>query len=242
MGKKKDYELIHLDDDFIVVNKAADLLAIPDRYMHDLKNLRDLLKREYGDVFVVHRIDKGTSGIMVFARNEAAHKHLNVQFENRTVEKSYLAIVNGAVKKSSGSIEILIAKDESKKGRMRAVSVRGKSALSHYKVEEQFFNFAKVNVRIETGRTHQVRVHMAYLGHALVGDELYGGQPELTINDLKRRIAGNSERPLISRPALHAQSISFKNLDNSTMTFKCDPPKDIRATINQLRKWKMLTT
>lgn len=208
--------------------------------MHDLKNLRSLLQKEYGEVFVVHRIDKGTSGIMVFGRNEDAHRHLSLQFENRTVEKSYTAIVNGSFNQTSGSIDTLIAKDDSKKGRMKAVKVRGKSALSHYEVEEQFFNFAKVKVRIETGRTHQVRVHMAYIGHALVGDPLYGGQELLTIGDLKRRIAGTSERPLISRPALHAASISFEGLDGKKMTFKCVAPKDIRATLNQLRKWKRL--
>jgi len=240
LAKQKNFSIIHDDDNYVVGNKAANFLTLQDRYQHDLKNLKDMLAAKYGDIFVVHRIDKGTSGIIVFAKNEEAHKKLNLQFENRLVEKSYLAIVNGSFKKETGTIESLIAKDESMKGRMHIVRTKGKSAISHFQVLEQFQNFALVDVRIETGITHQVRVHMASIGHSLVGDPLYKGQASLSIGDLKRRISGTSERPLISRPALHAASLKFKGLDDRSMEFECDPPKDIRATLMQLRKWKPL--
>jgi len=242
LSKHRDYTILHEDDNYVVVNKAANFLTLQDRYQHDLKNLKSLLTTKYGDIYVVHRIDKGTSGIIVFAKNEAAHKHLNLQFENRLVGKSYIAIVNGSFKNQSGTIDGLIAKDESTKGRMCVVKSKGKSALSHYEVIEQFQNFALVNVSIETGRTHQVRVHMAHIGHSLVGDPMYQGQAALSISDLKRRISGTSERPLISRPALHAARIKFKGIDGKEMEFSCDPPKDIRATLNQLRKLKSLTS
>ena len=238
MAKQQLYSIIHDDDNYVVVNKAANFLTIQDRYMHDLKNLKGMLTDKYGEIFVVHRIDKGTSGIIVLAKNEEAHKHLNLQFENRLVEKSYLAIVNGSFKKETGTIDSLIAKDESGKGRMRVVKSKGKSAISHYEVVEHFQNFALVKVQIETGRTHQVRVHMASIGHSLVGDALYKGQESLSIGDLKRRVSGTSERPLISRPALHAASLKFKSIDGKVMEFDCEPPKDIRATVAQLRKWK----
>ena len=240
MAKQQFFSIIHDDNNYVVVNKAPNFLTLQDRYMHDLKNLKGMLTDLYGSIFVVHRIDKGTSGIIVFAKNEEAHKHLNTQFENRLVEKSYLAIVNGTFKKTEGTIDSLIAKDESHRGRMRVVKTKGKTAVSHYEVLEQFQNFAAVNVRIETGRTHQVRVHMASIGHSLVGDPLYKGQESLSISDLKRRVAGTVERPLIARPALHAASLKFKGIDEKVLEFTCDPPKDIRATLAQLRKWKSL--
>ncbi len=240
MAKQRFYTVIHDDDNYVIANKAAGFLTLQDRYQHDLKNLKGMLTHQYGEIFVVHRIDKGTSGIIVFAKNKEAHQHLNLQFENRLVEKSYHAIVNGTFRTKSGTIETLIATDDSMKGRMKVVGSKGKSAISHYEVLEQFQNFALVSVRIETGRTHQVRVHMASIGHSLVGDPMYKGQPTLSIGDLKRRIAGTSERPLISRPALHAASLKFKGIDGQTLEFNCEPPKDIRATIAQLRKCKPL--
>jgi len=238
LAKQKNFSIIHDDENYVVVNKAANFLTLQDRYMHDLKNLKGMLTDLYGEIFVVHRIDKGTSGIIVFAKNEEAHRDLNLQFENRLVNKSYLAIVNGTFKQTTGTIDALIAKDESTRGRMKVVKSKGKSAISHYEVLEQFQNFASVNVRIETGRTHQVRVHLASIGHSLVGDPLYKGQESLSISDLKRRVSGTVERPLIARPALHATRLKFKGIDGNSMEFECDPPKDIRATVAQLRKWK----
>lgn len=237
---KRSFEILFEDDAYIVVNKSAGVLAIQDRYQHDIENLKSTLERKRENIFVVHRIDKGTSGIIVFAKTEEAHKHLNIQFENRLVEKSYTCIVQGTLTKTSGTIETLIAKDERYKGKMLVVNKKGKSAISHYQLIEQFNNYALVEVQIETGRTHQVRVHMAHQRNPLVGDAMYGGKESLSIGDLKRKVIGKSERPLIARPALHAYKISFKDMKGIKRTYKCDPPKDIKATINQLRKWRSI--
>ena len=238
MAKQKFYSIIYDDHNYIVVNKAPGFLTIQDRYQHDLKNLKGLLTEKYGEVLVVHRIDKGTSGIVVFAKTPEAHRDLSAQFENRQVDKSYLAIVNGNLRKKTETITTMIARDEGGKGRMKVVSTKGKIAISHYEVIEQFQNFTAVRIRIETGRTHQVRVHMSSIGHALVGDVLYGGQEELSIGDLKRRVSGESQRPLINRPALHAERIGFTTIEGEKLNLECTPPKDIRATLAQLRKWK----
>ncbi|MBF0498926.1 MAG: RluA family pseudouridine synthase [Candidatus Riflebacteria bacterium] len=129
---------------------------------------------------VVHRLDKTTSGIMVLAKTERAHKRLAKMFAGHTIAKEYMAIVQGAVEADRGRVEVAIERDRVHRKRMRATRQdRGRMAISHYEVVERFPGATLVRVRIETGRTHQIRVHMSYIGHPLCGDILYGGRPFL---------------------------------------------------------------
>ncbi|MBT8220398.1 MAG: RNA pseudouridine synthase, partial [Bacteroidia bacterium] len=215
--------------------------VIPDRYDQDLKNLKGMLESRFGDVYVVHRIDKGTSGLVCFARNAKSHKHLSEQFEARTVNKKYKAISHGTSLRSEGTIDSLIARDEVKKGKMRIVRSKGHQAITHYNVTDAFMNYTAFDVGLETGRTHQIRIHLSSIGHPLVGDPLYGGHASISIKDLKKHISGTSEVPLIARPALHAVYLRFQDITSEkSIEFRCDPPKDMRALLNQLRKWKAM--
>lgn len=234
------YDIVKEEDDFIIVNKPAGLLSIPGRYDNEgaVDSLQSLLKRDYKEIYTVHRLDKDTSGLMIFAKNADAHKALNLKFEHNEVIKTYIGIAEGILQKDNMTIDQPIAKDLSRPGCMK-VFAKGKPSISHITVKERFNNFTLIEVKIETGRTHQIRVHMQYAGHPLVSDPLYGIRNELYIDDIKKRVNRSKFEehrvPLIKRTALHAYALSFqyKGID---CEFSVEPPKDIRAAINQIKK------
>ncbi len=238
---KRTFEIIHEDDAIIVLNKAAGVLSLPDRYHPERFNLLAQLNKAYGKVFVVHRLDKETSGVMVFARNEEAHKHLSQQFENRAVFKHYFAIVDGELPEGEGKIDKPLAPHQHHPERMVA-SLRGKPSLTTYKVTHKFRAFTAVEAEIHTGRTHQIRVHFKSIGHPLAVDAIYGKRSELFLSEFKRknfRLGKNQEeRPLIRRSTLHAHRIAFTHpASGRPVEFEAPLPKDLRATLNQLQKW-----
>lgn len=238
---KQKIEIIHEDDDLIVVNKPPLLLAIPDRYAPDKENLQDYLNKKFDKSFIVHRIDKDTSGLIVFAMNEKAHAHLSQQFENREVTKIYLALVSGKLNQESGIIDKPIAHSQGSLHKM-VINKRGKKSVTHYKVIEQFKNYSLVEVDLKTGRTHQIRVHFESIGFPLAIDSIYGRNTEFLLSAIKRkkfRLGKNQEeRPLMTRQTLHASELIIKHPTTSQiMTFKADLPKDFRAVLSQLRKW-----
>ena len=234
-------ELLHQDDHLVVVNKPADVLSVPDRHDPDLPNLKHLLARQLGgDVIPVHRLDRPTTGLLVFARTPAAHRSLSLQFEQRQVEKVYLAVVDGVPAEEEGTIDEPIAPHPARVGQMM-VSARGKFARTDYKVMEAFSNFSVLGVQIFTGRTHQIRVHLAYLGHPLMVDPHYGKRTEFKLSELKGRrynLAKHAEeRPLLARLPLHAERLAFEHPDTGAwLAFRVAPPKDMRAVVSQLRK------
>ncbi len=234
-------ELLHQDDHLVVVNKPADILSVPDRHDPDLPNLKHLLlDRLGGDIIPVHRLDRPTTGLLVFARTPEAHRALSMQFEHRKVEKVYLAIVDGVPAAEEATIDEPIAPHPAKVGHMM-VSARGKFARTDYKVMEAFSNFSLLGVQIFTGRTHQIRVHLAYIGHPLMVDTNYGKRTEFKLSELKGRRYNlgkhEEERPLLARLPLHAHRLGFTHPDNGEwIEFKVEPPKDMRAVIAQLRK------
>lgn len=239
--KKNIRELIVFEDDSIVaINKPAGLLTLPDRYRRETPNTRAMLEKHYGEIFVVHRLDKDTSGILVFARNAEAHRNLSMQFERHTPVKTYGAIVSGIVEQDEFDIDIPLADDERRPGLTRP-SARGKESLTSIKVVERFRAATYLECRPKTGRRHQIRVHLAAVGHPLLVDADYGRISEFMLSTLKRRYKvskGETERPLIARSTLHAASLMLQYPDEDTKFIVSAPlPKDMSATLQALRKY-----
>ncbi len=239
MGKNA-FTIIRETDDFVVVNKPAGLLSIPDREGDEV-SLKKLLKDRYGDIYTVHRLDKDTSGIILFARNEEAHRYFSMAFEERTVEKYYIGIVNGTLAEKENTIDAPIAQHSLKRTLM-IIHKRGKSSVTDYKVLEEFGKFSLVQFRIHTGRTHQIRIHMQHIGHPVVCDELYGNGDPVLLSALKRNYnlsrSEDEERPILDRLALHAFKLVFSDQHGTLHEMEAEPPKDLRALIQQLRKLK----
>ncbi len=232
---------IYTDDHLIVVNKPANYLSIPDRFDRDKPSVQGFLQQQDGEIFTVHRIDRETSGILVFARDAETHRHLSQQFQDRSVDKQYLALVEGQVLPENGTINKPIGKHPSVAGKM-IITKSGKTSVSHYQVVEQFKHFSLLAVKIESGRTHQIRVHLAGIGYPLAIDTLYGQRDAFLLSEIKlknyRLGKSAEERPLMSRCSLHAHQIQFQHpISGEMMSFTAEPPKDFAAVLKQLRKW-----
>ncbi|PWT75380.1 MAG: RNA pseudouridine synthase [Bacteroidetes bacterium] len=232
------FDVIFENEEFVVINKSAGLLSIPDRPQAS-DSLKALLQKKYGDIFVVHRLDKETSGLIVFARSEHSHKWLSQLFEGRSVEKIYLGLVYGHLVDQEGTIEQPVAEHPGKNGVM-VIHKKGKPAKTLYKVEEEFGSYSLIKFQILTGRTHQIRLHMQWLGHSLVCDPLYGNASPIFISSFKRnyKLSKNEEeeRPILSRLGLHSHELRFADPKGVKHEFKAEMPKDMRALIQQLRK------
>lgn len=228
------------DENLIALNKPSGLLSIPDREGKDI-SLKKLLIEKYGHIFTVHRLDRDTSGLIIFAKTEEAHKHLSQQFEERKTEKIYQGMVLGSIATQKATINAPIAEHPVKKGLM-TVYRKGKEAITDYEVLEDFKIFSWVQFQIHTGRTHQIRVHAKHLGHPIVCDELYGDGKPILLSSLKHKfkLSKNEleERPILNRLALHAVSLQFINSNGATLNLEASLPKDLKALLQQLRKLK----
>ena len=239
---KRGFELIHADDHIIVVNKAPGTLTIPDRFDPFKLNLLGALRDRYEEVFVVHRLDRDTSGIIVFARTKNAHKNLNQQFQEREADKFYLAITVGTPHPEEDLIDKPIGPDPRGGGKMRIDYHGGKDSATAYEVVERYKEHALIRLQLFTGRTHQVRVHMASVGHPLSTDAMYGGAEALYLSKIKGKRfnlkEGTIERPLLHRVSLHAYQLAFTHPGtDERVEYMAPPPKDFRSTVRQLQKW-----
>jgi 23S rRNA pseudouridine1911/1915/1917 synthase len=238
---KLEDQIIFEDDAMIVLNKPSGALTLPDRHDNELISLRGVLDKKFGKIFVVHRLDKETSGVIVFAKNEETHRYLSMQFEGRNIEKYYAGLVQGQLLEPKGTVDIPISEHPNGKG-MMMWHRNGKSAVTDYEVLENFGLYSWMQFQIHTGRTHQIRVHCKYLGHPLVGDPMYGdGQPFL-LSAIKRKFKLGKdvldEKPILARTALHAHRLIFKDAAGKLHAFEAPLPKDLRAALQQLRKVK----
>ena len=228
------------NDDFIALNKPPGVLSIPDRTQSQ-PSLKDNLLEEYGQIFTVHRLDRDTSGVIVFAKNEEAHRHLSLQFENRLTDKIYYAIVSGSLPQTEGLIDLAIAEHPHKKG-MMVPNTKGKPSQTEYRVLESFGLYSHVRFSILTGRTHQIRVHMKYLGNPIACDEVYGDGKAVLLSSLKKKFKlskdAEEERPIMARLALHSGELSFTDANGDAHRLEAPLPKDMKAFLQQLRKWK----
>lgn len=232
--------IVFENDDFVALNKPSGLLSIPDREGKEV-SLKILLKEKYGDIFTVHRLDRDTSGLIVFAKNEASHKHLSLQFENRLTKKIYQGLIIGSLPEKKGSINSPIAEHPAQNGTM-IIHRRGKESLTDYEVLEDFGIYSFLQFRIHTGRTHQIRVHMKNIGHPIVCDVLYGDGKPVLVSSLKSKFKlskdAEEEKPILGRLALHAYQLIFSEIDGKIFELEAPLPKDMRATLQQLAKRK----
>ena len=237
---KQAPEIIFENNHFVAVNKPAGLLSIADREGKEL-SLKEWLQKKYDRIYTVHRLDKETSGLILFAKEEAAHRFLCGAFEDRTVNKYYLGIVGGTLAEKEKTIELEIMEHPYKKGTM-ITHHKGKSAHTRYRVMEEYGKFSFLEFQISTGRTHQIRVHMKAVGHPIVCDPIYGDPSPVLVSSFKRayKLSGNDEeeRPILQRLALHAHRLEFADPDGTRHNLEAPLPKDMRALLQQLQKHK----
>ena len=238
------------DDDLIIVNKAAGMVVHPGHgnYSGTLVNaltyhLKDLPLFQNGDMRagLVHRIDKNTSGILVIAKNERAHARLAKQFYDHTIDRVYCALAWGNMESEEGTVTGNVGR--SLKDRMKMAvfpdGTQGKHAVTHYKVLERLGYVNLLECRLETGRTHQIRVHMEYIGHPLFNDERYGGDRILkgtTFSKYKQFVENCFQQ--LPRHALHARSLGFVHPSTGKyIYFESDLPEDMRTVIDRWRNY-----
>jgi 23S rRNA pseudouridine955/2504/2580 synthase/23S rRNA pseudouridine1911/1915/1917 synthase len=235
-------EILYEDEYMLVVNKPAGLLTIPDRTGTQDSVLKWLIQH-YGHVMTVHRLDRETSGILCFARTEAAHRHLSMQFEHHTADKFYFALVDGVLHHEEGEIDKPIGEHPGISGKMAIVHQGGKASLTFYRVAERFKRFTLAEVLIKTGRTHQIRVHFNSIGYPLAVDALYGRRASFLLSEIKGRSYksgkfSEEERPILERTSLHSARLRVDHPHtNERMEFTTPLPKDFNALLTQLRKW-----
>ncbi len=237
-------EILYEDEDLLVLNKDAGLVVHPGAGNPDQTLVNALLAHcgkslsGIGGVKrpgIVHRLDKGTSGLLVVAKNDAAHRGLTSQFSERTLKRSYRALVWGIPKVSQGIIEGNIGRHPRLRQKMALLKTGGKPAVTHYKVLERFGTLASlIECELETGRTHQIRVHLSHLSHGLIGDGGYGKEPKGLPTPLREGINRLSRGK--TRPMLHAYAIRFRHPRTDAFHSYTTPlPEDFEEMITLLR-------
>lgn len=220
-------DIVYEDDDVAVVNKPQGMVVHPSvghtsgtlvnalmYHIHDLSSINGVVRPG-----IVHRIDKDTSGLLMIAKNDRAHQALAEELKDKKSLRKYLAIVHGNISNDRGVIEAPIGRSE-KDRKKQAVMAKGKPAITHFKVLERFGNYTLVELTLETGRTHQIRVHMAYIGHPVAGDPLYGP---------RKTLKGNGQ-------FLHAQTLGFTHpTTGESLRFSVEPPAIFQETLENLR-------
>jgi len=243
--KNLKLNILFEDENLIAVDKPPQLLVIPDRWDPNKPSLTSILQdRHPGEkMYVVHRPGKDTSGIVLFARTAAAHKHLNQQMEQRQLTKIYHAIVKGEVRED-GTIELNIDADRGRKGSV-TIHRKGKESVTDYQVLERFKGFSYLKIIPRTARIHQVRVHLQAIGHPLAIDPLYSDNEPIYLSKLKRNYRfkpDQEERPLIDRLTLHVAEILFTHpLTNQQISMSVELPRDMRVLLNVLTKYRALS-
>lgn len=222
-------DIIYEDEDVVVVNKARGMVVHPaagnysgtlvNALLYHCKNLSGI----NGVIRpgIVHRLDKDTSGIMICAKNDAAHVSLSEQIQSKTAQRTYLAVVRGNIKTDSGVIETQIARDKDDRKKMAVVKEGGRNAVTEYEVVERFGKYTIVKCKLKTGRTHQIRVHMEHLGYPLVGDPKY--------SPMKTPFSINGQ-------ALHSLTLAFDHpRTGERMEFEAKLPEDLHKIVTRLR-------
>jgi RluA family pseudouridine synthase len=238
--------ILWFDEWLLAVNKPAGLPTLPDGYHPDAPYLQGILSVEYGRLWVVHRLDRETSGVLVLARSAEAHRALNTQFDQRKVSKVYHALAVGAPSWEEQTVSLPLRVNVGHRHRTAIDARRGKPSVTHFKILERFrcpvpsgksqspSQFLLIEARPETGRTHQIRAHLAAAGCPILGDHLYG-----EVLQMKPGIKDGQPNPhtLLERLGLHARSLDlFHPTSGEKMHFEAPYPKDFESALQQLRK------
>ena len=244
--KKTPFTLIYADEDMIAVNKAAGLLVAADRWDIEAPRLDLLIQKELPQIaplcqklYAVHRIDKDTSGILLYALNAEAHRALNTAFQERKIKKTYRLLIHGRVQEEQFTVDLPLRADGDALHRTVVDKRRGKEAITHFTVLETFRQFSLLEARPITGRTHQIRAHLAAAGYPIVCDSLYGSGKPVLLSELKQRWHGDvyTEQPLIRRLALHAYQLEgIHPRTSEPFSFTAEYAKDFKSTVHQLQK------
>jgi 23S rRNA pseudouridine1911/1915/1917 synthase len=245
-------DIVYEDDDVAIVNKPAGMMVHAGAgATDDARNrgtLVNALLHHFGTLSsvggdlrpgIVHRLDRSTSGLMVVAKNDESHRRLAKQFSGREVHKTYLALVHGWPKQDRGTIQSAISRHSQRRTRMTTKGFGGRDAVTHYavrrKIDAPYGKFALVELKIETGRTHQIRVHMSSLGHPVVGDALYGAPGELRSQSNKRRDAGMPAILKLDRNFLHSAELELVHpRTKEPLKFSRPLPKELEKLLESL--------
>jgi len=245
-------DVVYEDDDLAIVNKPAGMMVhagagatddarnrgtLVNALLHHFKTLSAV----GGDLRpgIVHRLDRATSGLMVVAKNDETHQRLAKQFSARQVHKTYLALVHGWPKQERGTIQSAISRHSQRRTRMTTRGFGGREAVTHYtvkrKIDSPYGKFALLELKIETGRTHQIRVHMSSLGHPVVGDALYGAPGELRSQSNKRRAPGMPAIMKLDRNFLHSAELELVHpRTKESLKFSRPLPEDLQSLMDSL--------
>ncbi|GMO53605.1 MAG: RluA family pseudouridine synthase [Termitinemataceae bacterium] len=244
--KKIPYFTVIYEDDFIIaVNKAPGISVCPDRYDREKKNLFELLQEvKRKRLWMVHRIDLSTSGLVVFAKSAAMHQKLSTAFERRTVQKTYITVVWGRPQWKDTVCDLALVPNGNKMHQTIVDRYQGKKSITVFTSICSCGNYTVVEAKPQTGRTHQIRVHAAALGSPVLCDPLYGTSKPIKLSDFKKNFRGDrfEEQPLLSRLALHAAKLELPLFGNRTgeaaaqVVLEAPLPRDMSALINQLKK------
>jgi len=238
-----ELDLIHEDSSLIVLNKPPGIVTHPApghstgtivngllQHCRDLSGIGGILRPG-----IVHRLDKDTSGVLVIAKNDRIHENLNKQFASRIISKQYLAVVHGVMPKTKGEINLPLGRHPKKRKEMAVVPAKGKESLTRWQVIESFKSgFSLLSIFPKSGRTHQIRVHLSYLGHPILGDRVYGYKKEWWKRHNTRfsNLSG-----LVKRQMLHAEMLGFFHPDTGQYCqFQAEIPRDMKDVIEEIRR------
>jgi 23S rRNA pseudouridine955/2504/2580 synthase len=226
--------IIDESDDYIFINKPPFVSTLADR--NDSVTILSLVKKYNDDYQICHRLDKETSGVLLVAKNAEAYRNASMQFEHRQVDKNYHAIVDGLHQFKDEEVNLPLHTTAS--GYVKISHRQGKIAKTVFNTLETFKKHSLVACKPETGRMHQIRVHLASLNASITGDETYGGQLLYLSSFKKNFVRGKEkeEQPLIKRFALHAKSIVLTDLKGNVISAEAPYPKDIEVALKQLKK------
>ena len=236
MKKSPLFSLVYEDENIAALNKSSGLAVSPDRWDSCRERL-DVLAAEFlciEKLYTVHRIDRDTSGLVVFAKNSEIHKSLSAAFEDRKIKKRYIAAVGGRPSWNETTCDLPLIPNGNKLHHTIVDKYQGKASLTHFRLLGSAGNYSILEAFPETGRTHQIRVHLAALGHPVVCDEFYGSVKPVLLSAIKRGWQGNpkEERPLLSRLGLHAAELCIPDY----VSLKAPLPRDMTALIKQMEK------
>ena len=240
--EKIPLDILHEDSHLIVLNKPAGMLVHPASGVN-VGTLVNALLAHCTDLSgiggverpgIVHRLDKDTSGVLVVAKTDVVHRELSVQFEKHTITRQYVAVVCSIPAEATGTINAQIARSRQDKRRMTTVENNGRHAVTHYQVLESYYNFSLIQLTLETGRLHQIRVHMQHIGHPIAGDTIYGGE-QRALNDADTLPVKHALIQL-KRQALHARTLQFEHpVTHERMIFSAPKPADMQRLVDALR-------